>query len=145
MLDVAQEGAPDDATTAPHERNAAIVELPIEPLGGLLEQHKTLGIRDDLGGVEGFSDRLDELLLVARVLGVRRPVEYLRSTRALVEQRREAPGEHRLADERHRNAVVERLDRRPLASAFLARIVLDLRQQVSLVLFVVEDACRDLD
>ena len=104
---------------APHERNATVVQVPAESFGRLLEQHEALGVRDDLGGVEGLANGLDELCLVARELGVGRSVQDLAGRRSLVKQRRKAASEHRLADERHRNAEVERLHGRPFACAFL--------------------------
>lgn len=71
LLDVAQELAANDAAAAPHQRDAAVVELPVEAFGRLLEQHEALRVRDDLGGVERLANRLDERGTIARVLDVR--------------------------------------------------------------------------
>lgn len=45
----------DDATAAPHESDAGVVELPLVLLGGLAHHHESLGVGDDLGGIEGLS------------------------------------------------------------------------------------------
>jgi hypothetical protein len=67
--DVLKEDGSDDAPTAPHEGNGGVVELPLVVSGGLLHEHKALGVQDDLGGVESLLKVLEELLLVALELG----------------------------------------------------------------------------
>ncbi len=59
--------SPDDAPSPPHERDAAVVQVPLVFSGGFAEQHEALRVRHDLGGVQGLSDVLDELLLVAGI------------------------------------------------------------------------------
>lgn len=49
-------GPSDDAAAPPHQGDAAIVEGPAEFGGRLSQQHEALGVRDDLGGVEGLGD-----------------------------------------------------------------------------------------
>ncbi len=61
-LDVAQEHAPDDAAAPPHQGDSAIVQLPVEHLGRLPQQHEPLGVGDDLGRVQGLPDVLNKSL-----------------------------------------------------------------------------------
>ena len=58
--------------------------------------------------VTDLSDVFDEGLLVTGVLGGGRALEHLAGLHTLVLEAGQAPGEHRLADQRHRHAVVER-------------------------------------
>lgn len=44
----------DDAAPSPHQGNAAIIEGPAKLSGCLSEQHKALGVGDDLGSIEGL-------------------------------------------------------------------------------------------
>lgn len=98
-LDVPQEDGANDAPSTPHERNATVVELPVELARSLTQQHEALRVRDDLRGVEGLaicvvqnnenkasfcsenlayhSNVLNEGLLVALVLGGGWAVEEL--------------------------------------------------------------------
>lgn len=59
----------DDTATTPHERNATIIQFPVELSGSLPEQHEALCIGDNLAGIQGLADVLHKLLLVAAVLG----------------------------------------------------------------------------
>ena len=55
-LDLAQEGGPDDAAAPPHEGDPAVVELPAKVGRRLSQQHEALGVRHDLGGVQGLAN-----------------------------------------------------------------------------------------
>src|ERR1700760_3228801 len=63
-LDVAEEGAANDATTSPHQCNAAHIEVPVLILFDRAEEHIALRVRDHLGAVESTANVLDELLLL---------------------------------------------------------------------------------
>lgn len=54
LLDVAKEDTADDAATAPHQSDAWVVELPAVNLGSFTQEHETLSVGDDLGGVQGL-------------------------------------------------------------------------------------------
>lgn len=54
LLDIAEELAADDATASPHEGDASIVEIPLLCYSSFPEEHEALGIRNDLGSVEGL-------------------------------------------------------------------------------------------
>ncbi len=58
--------AANDATAAPHEGDAAVVEVPLVLLGRRAHEHVALGVRDDFGSVEAFADVFDELSLGRR-------------------------------------------------------------------------------
>ena len=66
FFDFAQEHAADDAAAAPHEGDAAVVQVPFVLFRGGAHEHVALGVGDDLGGVEGLADVFDELGAVAR-------------------------------------------------------------------------------
>ena len=67
-LDVAQEDAADDAAAAPHQRDAAHVQVPALVLLRGAQQHVTLRVADHLGAVERAANILDELFCSATVL-----------------------------------------------------------------------------
>ena len=74
------------------------------------------------------------------------PLQHLRREHALLLHRRQAAREHRLADQRHRHAQVERADASPLAGALLAGRVENLVDDRRAVLVqLAEDVARDLD
>ena len=50
-----------DAPAAPHHRNCAKVEFPVELGTGLGQQHEALGVADHLGRVEGLEKNLKKL------------------------------------------------------------------------------------
>lgn len=64
ILDVAQEDRADDAPTAPHEGNTAVVEFPIKLGGCLAKQHESLRIGNYLGGIQGLNGIFNEDNLV---------------------------------------------------------------------------------
>jgi len=70
LLDVAQELTSNDAASSPHERNASVVQIPVESSRGFLEEHEALCIRDDLGGIQSQTDLLDVLGFIAFVLDI---------------------------------------------------------------------------
>lgn len=94
----------DDATSSPHEGDAGVVEVPLVLLCGLAHEHEALGVRDDLRGVQGLLEVVDELLLVAlEGLGLGSS-EDLAGADSLRLQAREAAGKDSLADQRYRLA-----------------------------------------
>jgi hypothetical protein len=117
-LDITQEDGTDNATTAPHQCNTSIVQVPAVLLGSLTHQHETLSIRDDLGGVKSLGDIVDELLLVTSELGLGAS-EDLRGTNTLVLDGGEAAGKDSLTNQGDGHAVVEGRDDGPLTGSLL--------------------------
>ena len=64
VFDLAEEFAADDATAAPHQRDGAVVELPVVLFRGFAQQHVALGVADDFRGVERLLDVFDEFFAV---------------------------------------------------------------------------------
>ena len=62
--DFSQEDRSDDTATSPHQSDGRVVELPVVSLTGFTDQHETLGVRDNLGSVQGLLQVVNELLLV---------------------------------------------------------------------------------
>ena len=62
--DAIEEAGADDATAAPDGGDAAEVELPVLLGTHGLNEVETLGVADDLGGVEGVVDFFDQFLLI---------------------------------------------------------------------------------
>eukprot|EP00754_Rhynchopus_humris_P042950 Rhum_TRINITY_DN286_c0_g1::Rhum_TRINITY_DN286_c0_g1_i1::g.658::m.658 len=145
LLDLAQEGAPDDASTTPHQRDAAVVQRPAVLLSRSAEQHVALRVRHDLRRQQRLTELLDELLLVALERLRRHRLQGLRGTHTLVLQRREAAREHGLADEGEGHTQLQGFNARPLARALLAGAVADLLNQGLAVLLVLQDVTGDLD
>lgn len=110
-----------------------------------LHQHETLGVRNDLGGVESLLKVVKNLLLVAGEFDVGAG-ELLAGTSALGLQGGQASGEHGLTDQRDGLTHVEGVDGGPLARALLAGRVEDLLDERGAILIVVvEDVAGDFD
>jgi len=62
VLDVAEESTADDAAAAPHERDAAVVQVPAVDTRRLAHQHETLSVRHDLGRVQSL-EKINFLLI----------------------------------------------------------------------------------
>ena len=118
FLDLAEEDRADDAAAAPHEGNAAIVEIPAVGLGSRAHEGVALCVGDDLGRIQRLPDGFDHLGFVA-CKGRDCACVFLRCLDALVFHGGQAARKHGFADERQRNALVQRGDPRPLAGAFL--------------------------
>src|ERR1017187_2335993 len=145
-LDVAEEARADDAAAAPHQRNAAHVQVPALVLLRGAQQHVALRVAHHLGAVERAAHLFDELFALCDGFRFGRPVQYLGRLHALVLQGGEAAGKHALADQRQRHAQVERRDGRPLACALLSGGVEDLvDQRRSVFVLLGEDGGGDFD
>ena len=59
FFDFAQESAADDASSAPHQRNSAHVEVPAVLLGRRSQQHVTLRVGNNLGTIERVANALN--------------------------------------------------------------------------------------
>ena len=147
VLDLAQECGADDAAAAPHQRDAAVIQIPA--VGSCRRTHEliALGVRDDLGSIQRFLEILDHLLLLlARQLLDLGAFELFRGGDALVLDRREAARKHGFPDQGQRHTFVQRRNRRPFAGALLAGRVEDQVQRfVALFILVAENVAGDLD
>lgn len=74
----------NDTTSTPHEGNATIIQLPAKLLGSLAQQHEALRVGDNLAGVKGLSDVLDEFLMVTSELAVAGSLQVLAGVYTLV-------------------------------------------------------------
>lgn len=143
--DVLEEDGADDAATTPHEGNGGLVQLPAVLLSGLLDEHEALGVGDDLRGVEGLLQVIDESLLVTFKLGSGATQDGAGPGTVVLEST-QAAGKDSLANEGDRHAEVKRIDGGPLAGTLLASLVKDLLDERSaVVVVVVEDVTGDFD
>jgi hypothetical protein len=111
----------------------------------VLDQHETLSVRDDLRGVQGLFEVVDEGLLVTLKLGGRTSKD-LAGADALVLDRTEAAREDSLADKSDGHAEVEGVDGSPLASTLLAGLVKNLlKEGGSIVILVLENVAGDFN
>lgn len=146
--DVLEEDGADNASSAPHEGDGWLVELPLVLLGGLLHEHEALGVGDDLGGVKGLLEIGEELLLVALELGrAADELELLGGAGALTLDGGEAAGEDGLGDQGDGHTEVESVDGGPLAGSLLAGGIEDLLEEGLAISLVVEvhDVAGNLD
>lgn len=145
--DVLEEDGADNTATTPHEGNGGLVELPAVLLGRLLHKHEALGVGDDLGGIEGLLEVLEELLLVTlEGGGTANKLELGGSLDTLLLDARQAASEHRLGNEGDGHAQVQGVDGSPLAGTLLAGLVEDLLDERLAILIVeVHDVLGDLD
>ena len=110
-----------------------------------MDQHETLGVGDNLGGVKGLLKVGDELLAVTgEVRGG--ALELLAGAGTLSLEGRKAAGEDSLANEGYGLAHVEGVDGGPLAGTLLASRVEDLLEERGAILVVVvHDVAGDLN
>lgn len=170
--DILEEDRADNATTTPHQGNGWLVELPLVLLGGLsnpiacqlrvldyvptarpggefftyvLDQHKALGIGDDLGGIESLLKVRQELLLVALELGSW-SFEDLGSTLTLGLDGAQATSKDGLTNQGDGHAEVKGIDGGPLAGTLLASRVEDfLHEGATVIIGIGEDVSGDLN
>ena len=143
---VLEEHGADDAAAAPHERDRALVEVPVVFLGGLAHEHEALCIRHDLACIQRLLEVLNELVAVACERLDLGAAEHLGRADTLIAERREAACEHGLADERHGLAEVEGVNGGPLAGALLAGAVEDLGDdRLAVSVLVCKHVARDLN
>ena len=143
--DVLQEDGADNAATAPHKGDGRLVELPAILLGGVLNEHEALSIGDNLGGIKGLLEVIDEGSLVTLELGGRAREDGA-GTATLILKRRQAAREDSLADQSNGHAEVKGVDSGPLAGTLLASLVEDLLNEGSaIVVVVVENIAGDLN
>lgn len=144
--DILQEDGADNAATTPHERNLGLVQLPVVLLGGVLDQHETLSIRDDLGCVKSLFEVCDELLLVAGEAGAG-AIKKFGSAATLRLEGRKAASKDGLSDQSHGHAEVQGVDGGPLAGTLLTSRIQDLlnNRLTVLVVVLVHDVAGDLN
>ena len=143
--DVLQEDGADNAATAPHQSDGGLVQLPAVLLGSVLDEHEALGVGDNLRGIQGLLQVVDEGSLVAGEAGGR-TLEDLAGTATLVLESTEAAGEDSLANQSDGNAQVQSVDGGPLAGTLLASLVEDLLdKRGAVVVIIVEDIAGDLN
>jgi hypothetical protein len=136
----------DDATTSPHLGDTAVVQVPSVFLGGLSEEDESLGVRDDLGGVQGLLEVIDELLLVAGEGLSLGAGNGLGSSDSFVLDGGQASGKDGFTDQGDGATQVEGVDGGPLSGTLLAGLVEDLGDDgLSVVVVLSEDVSSDLD
>lgn len=111
----------------------------------VLDEHEALGVRDNLGGVQGLLKVVDESLLVALELRSRTAQDAAGAATLILEST-EAAREDSLTDQGDGHAKVQSVDGGPLAGTLLASLVEDLVNKGSAIgVVVVEDITGDLD
>lgn len=136
----------DNATTSPHQSDTGVVELPVVLLSSFTHEHESLRVRDDLGGVEGLFEVIDELLLVSLEWGDLRATKDFGGSDTLSLQAGQASSEYSLSNQGDWLSEIQSVDGGPLAGTFLACSVQDLGDEGLAVLVVVaEDIAGDLD
>lgn len=136
----------DDATTSPHLGDTTVVQVPSVFLGGFSEQDESLGVRDDLGGVKGLLEVIDELLLVAGEGLSFRAGEGLGSSDSFILDGGQASRENGFTDQSDGATQVEGVDGGPLSGTLLTGLVEDLGDNgLSIVVLLSEDVSSDLD
>lgn len=143
--DVLEENGADDAATAPHQSDRRLVQLPVVLLGGILDEHEALSVGNNLGGVQGLLEVIDEGSLVTSEVGSGATEDAV-GTATLVFEGRKATGKDSLADQSDRHTEVQSIDGGPLAGALLAGLVEDLLNEGNtIVVVVVEDVASDFN
>ena len=111
----------------------------------VLDEHEALSVGDDLGGVKGLLEVVDESSLVTLELGGRTSKD-LAGADTLILDSTEAAREDSLADKSDGHAEVEGVDGGPLASALLASLIKNLLEEGSaIVILELENVRCDLN
>ena len=121
--DTVQETGPDDAAAPPDRRHRAAVDVPVIFVAARADLVEALGVRDDLGGVEGPADVLDERVPVIVVHRGQVRSEDSRAAWRCPAWPGQRPRERRLGDPGDRDAEVQRALHGPAAGALLLRLV----------------------
>ena len=146
LLNFAEEAAAVDASAAPHEGDAAHVEVPAILFCGGAEEHVALGVGDDFGAVEGTAYLFNEGNAVGGGGDGGGAFKDFGGGDTFVFERGEAAGEDRFADEGDGLAGVEGADDGPLTGAFLACGVEDFVDEgLAVFIFFGEDVAGDFD
>lgn len=145
VSDVLEENGTDNATTTPHESDGWVVQLPAVLLSSLPDEHKALGVGDDLRGIEGLLKVIDESLLVTGEFGSG-TAQDVASLDTLVLLGTQATREDGLANESDGHTKVKGVDGGPLASTLLTGLVEDLVDEgCAVVVVVVQNVTSDFD
>lgn len=145
VSDVLEENGTDNATTTPHESDGWVVQLPAILLSSLPDEHKALGVGDDLRGIEGLLKVIDESLLVTGEFGSG-TAQDVASLDTLVLLGTQATREDGLANESDGHTKVKGVDGGPLASTLLTGLVEDLVDEgCAVVVVVVQNVTSDFD
>jgi hypothetical protein len=111
----------------------------------VLDQHETLGVRDDLRCVQSLLKVRKESLAVSREAWAG-PLEKTSSATTLLLERTQATSEHGLADQSNRHAEIQSVDGGPLAGTLLASGIHDLLNNGDTVVVVlVHDVAGNLN
>lgn len=147
LCDFTEEDGSDDTTTSPHEGNCWEVEVPLVLLSSFSDQHETLGVGDDLGGVQSLLQVVNELLLVLDgVLWNLRTWQDRGGLDTLTLNSRQTSGKDSLTDKGQWDTQVQGVHCGPLTSTLLASLVQDLLNKRSAIgIVVVQDISGDLD
>jgi hypothetical protein len=116
----------DDATTSPHLGDTTVVQVPSVFLGGFSEQDESLSVRDDLGGVKGLLEVIDELLLVTGESLSLGAGKGLGSSNSFVLDGGQASGKDGFTDQGDGATQVQGVDGGPLTGTLLTGLVEDL-------------------
>lgn len=110
-----------------------------------MDEHEALGIGDNLGGIEGLLEVIDELLSVSSELRCG-SLELSAGTDTFVLEGAQATSKHGLADKGDRYSEIESVYGGPLASSLLASGIEDLFQDWrSIAVLVAEDIASNFD
>lgn len=143
--DILEKDGADDTATTPHEGNGRLVKLPAVLAGSLLDEHEALGIGDDLRGIQGLLQIIDESLLVTGELRSG-ATEKGAGAGTLVLESTQATREDSLADQGDGHAKVKSVNGSPLAGTLLASLIKDLlNERCAIVVVVLEDIASDFD
>src|ERR1043165_4740336 len=145
FFDFAQKDAADDAAAAPHEGDAAVVEVPVVFLRRSAHEHVALGVGDDFRGVERTTDVFDDFFVIAFDGGLG-AFELFGSGDAFVFKRGDAAGVHGFGNEGDGDAEFLGGNHGPFAGAFLAGGVEDfVHEGLAVGVFEGEDVAGDFD
>ncbi|KAH3667268.1 hypothetical protein OGAPHI_002917 [Ogataea philodendri] len=144
--DLTQENRSDDTSSSPHESNGWEIELPAVLLGSFSDQHESLSIGDDLGGVKSLFQVVDESLLVSKLRSLGWAGKQGAGSSSLLLQSRKTSSEHGLTNQGDWHTQVEGVDGGPLTGTLLASRVQNLLHQWgSVVVVESENVSGDLD
>src|SRR5260370_2746089 len=145
-LDLAEERAADDAAGAPHHGDFAVFQIPLVFFRRLAQQHEALGVADDLRSQQRLPDIFDIRLPVAIELDLR-PRQNLAGSNAIFLHGAQASRIYGLADQRHRNAEIQRTFAVPLAGTLLPGAIQNLLNHSfdRFRILVSQDVARDFD
>ena len=131
FCDVSKEDGANDTTSAPHECDARVIEIPAIIMGSSTHKHESLSIRNEFRRIQSLEKRIrwlkvggcwylfkfiDESFLVAFEMGVG-TIDLFRCSPTFITDRRKTARKDSFSNQSYRLSKIESINRSPFSSS----------------------------